>query len=589
MSKAVTTKPKKKRGPNQPGVTAQPKEKTFEQRRDDVVGRFDGAPEVGAMHDSATPKGKPQGTNLAVGNYAHNDLPGVLDHLRNSGSPEAASQLAELERIMNLPRGLTPNRTPITMSDGGRGIPDFIDRERGRVIELKPNTETEWSRRGAYQAQEYCDVLNKMNGGEGYLGRTDWAPVVLHYKARALKAQLRRWGYIPGKRRSPPKPTDMSPHKPIEAHKPTDMSPHKPVEAPKPTDMSPHKPIEAHKPADMSQHKPMEAHKPADMFPHKPIEAHKPADMSPHKPIEAHKPADISPQKSMEAHKLPAAPKGPGALRQALGAADKTMNVAGYVAAGGDAVQQLYERNYSGAAETAATTGIGLALGEAALPLNFAYQTYKGYDEETKQDANSVGSDVEKAIGEGSTRGRVAGAFVAADVAVNEAAYKGIKAPWAAQYTDDVKKRSTGAGEWVENSIGEGSTAGRVAGAITSSAEATGEVAFKGTFGVVGESIGGGLAAGYLWASGQRPADYEVPAYYQVFVENEGRLARAKTHLAQLTSAHPDSPAAAAAGQMLKQIAELETINFDYRQRKTATYWLSTRAMVLEQQAAVLR
>ena len=277
----------------------------------------------------------------------------------------------------------------------------------------------------------------------------------------------------------------------------------------------------------------------------------------------------------------------PSAGRQALGAGANAANVAGLAGAGGEFIKQLYEGDRAGAAITAGVTGLALKLGERAGPLALMYMTIQGYDEEVKRDANRAGSHVHKFIGEDSTLGEIAGATTAATVATGAAAYKGIKAPWEAQYTEAVKKRSTGYGAGVENFIGEGSTAGRLAGAAVASAAATGEVAFRGTFGVAGKGIGEGLAAGYLWLTGDD--EYEVPAYYEQWAANTGKLNRARAHLNQLTAAQPDSPVAAAAGQLLRQVAELEAINSKYRQRKTWTYWLSAQASVVEQKALSLR
>lgn len=264
-----------------------------------------------------------------------------------------------------------------------------------------------------------------------------------------------------------------------------------------------------------------------------------------------------------------------------------TANVAGLAGAGGEVIKQLVEGDYAGAAKTAGLTGGALVLGKAAGPLALMYMTIQGYDEEVKRDANRAGSRVENAIGEGSTLGRYAGATTAAAVATGGAAYKGIKAPWEAQYTEEVKKRSTGMGEKVENLIGEGSTAGRVAGAAVTSAAATGEVAFRGTFGVAGTGIGEGLAAGYLWLTGGND-EHEVPTYYEQWAANRGKLKRAKAYLNQLTAAQPDSPAAAAAAQLLKQTAELEAMNSNFLRRKTWTYMLSAQVSVVEQTARSL-
>jgi hypothetical protein len=257
-------------------------------------------------------------------------------------------------------------------------------------------------------------------------------------------------------------------------------------------------------------------------------------------------------------------------------------------AAGGEVIKQLYEGDYAGAAKTAGMTGGAVLLGEAAGPLALAYMTAQGYDDEVKRDANRAGSRVERAIGEGSTVGRYAGATAAATVATGEAAYKGIKAPWEAQYTEDVKQRSAGAGEKVENFIGEGSTTGRVAGALVASATATGEVAFRGTFGVAGKGIGEGLAAGWLWVTGQGEDEYEVPAYFEQNAINRGRFKRARAHLDQLIATNPDSAAAAAAEQLLKQIVPLEAQNAELRRQKTWSYVLSAQAGVIEKEAFAL-
>jgi hypothetical protein len=177
----------------QPRTTAQPQKGNFQQQRDTVVGSSKESPEVHAMNDSKTPGGKMQGVSKAVGNYAHNDVQHWMEGLRVSRDPKAPAQLAELENVTNWPRGVKPNRTVrLNMLDGREGIPDGIDLHIGEVIELKPNTETQWAQRGQYQAQEYADVMNAMKYG----GRTDWHPRVVTYDAQALEALLRRWGVI---------------------------------------------------------------------------------------------------------------------------------------------------------------------------------------------------------------------------------------------------------------------------------------------------------------------------------------------------------------------------------------------------------
>ena len=63
-------------------------------------------------------------------------------------------------------------------------------------------------------------------------------------------------------------------------------------------------------------------------------------------------------------------------------------------------------------------------------------------------------------------------------------------------YDENVERHSFAVGGWVERKTGSS-----VVGGIASSAEATGESLFNGTFGVVGKGIGEGAAAIYLWAT----------------------------------------------------------------------------------------
>jgi hypothetical protein len=104
-----------------------------------------------------------------------------------------AEQIAKLEAMTQWPAGLKPNKVSFEMSDGSRGIPDGIDPSTSAVYELKPDTESEWAKGGAYQANEYADVLNKMR----YLNRTNWKGEVIVYKAEEMTAQLREWGVLP--------------------------------------------------------------------------------------------------------------------------------------------------------------------------------------------------------------------------------------------------------------------------------------------------------------------------------------------------------------------------------------------------------
>ena len=98
---------------------------------------------------------------------------------------------------------------------------------------------------------------------------------------------------------------------------------------------------------------------------------------------------------------------------------------------------------------------------------------------------------------------------------------------------------------------------------------------------MVGKGIGEGLAAGYLWVSGQRPENQEPPDYYQEFAANAEKLRRARAHLEQLTAAQPGSPAAASAGRMLKQITDLQAMNRDYYQRNISPFWISTQVSAI--------
>jgi hypothetical protein len=185
-----------------PEITARPKERSFEEEREEKLGPAEDSPEVAANQSvRKSPGGAEPPVRAEVGNFAHNKLPGYLDKMRaklaREKLPEARveleQQIAELEAMTEWPTGLEPNRLSFTMSDGRRGIPDGIDVKTGKVYELKPDTESEWAKGGDYQASEYAAKLKKAR----YAGRTDWKGKVIVYKATEMTAQLRKWGVLP--------------------------------------------------------------------------------------------------------------------------------------------------------------------------------------------------------------------------------------------------------------------------------------------------------------------------------------------------------------------------------------------------------
>ena len=185
-----------------PEITARPKERSFEEEREEKLGPAEDSPEVAANQSGRkTPGGAEPPVRAEVGNFAHNKLPGYLDKMRSELArekfPEARAkleqQIAELEAMTEWPAGLEPNRLSFTMSDGRRGIPDGMDVKTGKVYELKPDTKSEWAKGGDYQASEYAAKLNEMR----YFGRTDWEGEVIVYKATEMTAKLRKWGVLP--------------------------------------------------------------------------------------------------------------------------------------------------------------------------------------------------------------------------------------------------------------------------------------------------------------------------------------------------------------------------------------------------------
>ncbi len=178
-----------KKSSNTQDYTAQPKDAPFAQQRAEHMGDAEDSPEVRAVHERSTPKGKSESPSTATGNFGHNDLPRYLEHFRRTDPVKAA----QLQKILDWPKGVPVNKLKFRMLDGRMGIPDGIDITEGEVIELKPNTASRWAQRGPYQAAEYARVLNEMKYG----GRTDWKPRLLEYDARALGRQLRDWGVLP--------------------------------------------------------------------------------------------------------------------------------------------------------------------------------------------------------------------------------------------------------------------------------------------------------------------------------------------------------------------------------------------------------
>jgi len=171
------------------GVTAQPKDPSFEKRRSERLGSADEAPEIKAVQESKTPKGLPQPKGISVGNFAHNDLPRYLAHFRETRDLENAEAL---EHVLNWPHGVEPNFRSFEMPDGRMGIPDGIDPRTGAVYELKPDTGTAWAKGGPHEAREYADQLNR----ERYLGRNDWHGVPITYSSEALRDLLEDWGFL---------------------------------------------------------------------------------------------------------------------------------------------------------------------------------------------------------------------------------------------------------------------------------------------------------------------------------------------------------------------------------------------------------
>ncbi len=186
-------------------LTAAPKERGFEEQREEKLGSAKDSPEVAANQSRKSPGGAQPPVGAEVGNFAHNKLPGYLDEMRaqlareKSGEVRAKLEqhIAELEAMTQWPAGLEPNRLSFPMSDGRPGIPDGIDVKSGKVYELKPDTESEWAQRGDYQASEYAAKLNEMH----YAGRTDWEGEVIIYKAKEMTAKLGDWGVLPPKKK----------------------------------------------------------------------------------------------------------------------------------------------------------------------------------------------------------------------------------------------------------------------------------------------------------------------------------------------------------------------------------------------------
>jgi len=188
-----------------PEITARPKDRPFEEEREEKLGPAEDSPEVAANQSARKSAGKGEPPVRAeVGNFAHNRLPGYLERMRadlaSAKTPEARAELeqhiAELEAMTEWPAGLEPNPTSFEMSDGRQGIPDGIDArttDKSIVYELKPDTESEWAKGGEYQASEYAEVLNQMR----YAGRTNWVGKVVIYKAKEMTALLRKWGVLP--------------------------------------------------------------------------------------------------------------------------------------------------------------------------------------------------------------------------------------------------------------------------------------------------------------------------------------------------------------------------------------------------------
>ncbi|HTX77089.1 MAG TPA: hypothetical protein VMD29_12845 [Terracidiphilus sp.] len=202
-----------KRPPKPPReITAAPREKGFEQQREEKLGSAENSPEMQATQSKKSRGGGEEPVSSQVGNFAHNRLPGYMAEMRArlaraklpADRVKLEAQIAEMEKMTQWPAGVEPNHVSFTMSDGRPGIPDGLSIENGVgvVWELKPNTESEWAQRGPYQASEYAEVLNEMH----YAGRTNWEVRVITYDAERLTAKLREWGILPPEETPTPEP-----------------------------------------------------------------------------------------------------------------------------------------------------------------------------------------------------------------------------------------------------------------------------------------------------------------------------------------------------------------------------------------------
>ena len=83
----------KNKKPPEKEITAQPKDIPFEGQRAEQMGEADDSPEVKAVQDSETPKGKQQSVKAETGNFAHNDVPRYLTKFKAIAGPGSTASV----------------------------------------------------------------------------------------------------------------------------------------------------------------------------------------------------------------------------------------------------------------------------------------------------------------------------------------------------------------------------------------------------------------------------------------------------------------------------------------------------------------
>lgn len=192
---AATVKAK----PLKPEKRARPSGDPFEQKKSELGE----GQETEAVTKKKTAGGGSEPRSTQAGKWIHKNvhlLPNIIKDVLRKGDARAAELIKALD--LEWPSDVKPNVRGQAgyysiITRGGRLEPDGIDWKSRTVYELKPDTESEWARRGPSQLQNYVDEMNKLK----YLGGKLWEGKILTYNADVLIKLLDKWQYLEPKKR----------------------------------------------------------------------------------------------------------------------------------------------------------------------------------------------------------------------------------------------------------------------------------------------------------------------------------------------------------------------------------------------------